>query len=281
MSEVIDHKTGESVNFDVGALVVKSNDLVEASYKLTLMEQQLILLAICSVRERGNPEDGWVLIGAQKYMSHFGGTLANAYGQLRAGIEHLYKRSITFKSDDGQWKGEERWISKKAYADGMGAVTFTLTPAVLQHITRLGESGEFTRYKIEQISGMTSVHAVRVYELLAQHLSIGKREMKLEELRTILGLTTEYKEIKDFKLRVLDVAMGQINAHTDLKVSYEQTKRGRVVDGFIFSIHKKPAPKAPKKPDTTTGAPVIVSDEVAAKGIQGLKNVLKGGKKTD
>lgn len=46
---------------------------------------------------------------------------------------------------------------------------------------------------------MTSAHAVRLYELLMQYLSIGTREIELSWLKETLGIANEYKAIKDFK----------------------------------------------------------------------------------
>ncbi len=67
---------------------------------------------------------------------------------------------------------------------------------------------------------MTNVHAVRIYELLMQYLSLGKREFELSELKEILSIADEYKVLADFKKRVLNTAVQQINEHSDIRVSY-------------------------------------------------------------
>ena len=57
----------------------------------------------------------------------------------------------------------------------------------------------------------------------------------------------------NFKPRVLDLATNQINEHTDIFVSYEQVKAGRVISGFTFTLKPKKQPKEvtpkPKKPE--------------------------------
>jgi plasmid replication initiation protein len=50
-------------------------------------------------------------------------------------------------------------------------------------------------------------------------------------------------------------AYSQINEHTDITVSYEQHKAGRVITGFTFSLKQKKqpkdvSPKAKPKPKT-------------------------------
>ena len=45
--------------------------------------------------------------------------------------------------------------------------------------------------------------------------------------------------MSDFKKRVLDLAVSQINEHTDITVNYEQHKAGRIITGFTFKLKKK------------------------------------------
>ena len=49
----------------------------------------------------------------------------------------------------------------------------------------------------------------------------------------------EYKRMYDFKARVLENAIDEINNKTDLKVSYEQVKKGRIIVGFKFTVLEK------------------------------------------
>jgi plasmid replication initiation protein len=96
---------------------------------------------------------------------------------------------------------------------------------------------------------MTSVYAVRLYEMLVQHLTIGKRQIEVVWLRTALCLNGEYPRIVDFKKWVVNVAVAQINEHSDIEVSYVQRKAGRAVTHLDFKIKHKEEdkPKAKKK----------------------------------
>ena len=51
----------------------------------------------------------------------------------------------------------------------------------------------------------------------------------------------------DFKRFVLDLAVKQINEHTDITVKYEQHKKGRNIVGFTFIFKYKNKPKAEKQ----------------------------------
>ncbi len=60
----------------------------------------------------------------------------------------------------------------------------------------------------------------------------------LDDFRFKLGLAEgEYAKMANFKVRVLDTALNQINELTDIIASYEQHKSGRVISGFSFYVH--------------------------------------------
>lgn len=97
---------------------------------------------------------------------------------------------------------------------------------------------KFTLYALEQVASLTSVHAVRLYELLIAWRSTGKTPVyELGEFRRKLGIEPdEYPRMHNFKARVLDPALKQINAHTDIQATYEQHKKGRSIAGFSFTF---------------------------------------------
>ena len=60
------------------------------------------------------------------------------------------------------------------------------------------------------------------------------------ELRSKLGVEPEqYQLMSNFKAKVLDKAVNQINRHTDIMVKYEQHKTGRTITAISFSFKQK------------------------------------------
>lgn len=226
-------------------LVVKSNRLIEASYRLSLNEQRIILYAISRSREeqKGLFPDLPVIIPASSFLKQFPSvTKSNVYNQLRDAMDALYERSVTLYDTDPDTGldrvSKTRWISKAAYVDGAGNIQVVFTPEVIKYIIRL--ESEFTSYQLEKVGHMTSAHAVRIYELLAQNKDIGKRILNLAWLREALQLTpSEYKLNADFIRKVIDVSVNQINRHSDITVSYESKKTGRAITDFSFKIKGK------------------------------------------
>ena len=238
-------------------LVVKSNRLVEASYRLTLVEQQIILFAICRAREeqRGLSPDSPVTISAKDFAAQFGTEEGgNVYRQLKEAMSTLFERHVVIhdiRPETGKPRSTKtRWISTASYIDGDGAIQLIFAPLVIPYITRL--ESEFTAYRLEKIGQLSSVHAVRLYELLLQYMGIGHREFEIPRLKETLGLEGEYSDVIDFKKRVIDSSVKQINTHTDITTSYTQRKTGRNVTHLNFKIDaKEAAPKAVKRPSLT------------------------------
>jgi plasmid replication initiation protein len=101
-------------------------------------------------------------------------------------------------------------------------------------ITRLEE--RFTSYDIKQIGNLSSKYAVRLYELLMAWKMKGVVSFELEDFREKIGLDSdEYRPMSNFKKFVLDLAVSQINEHTDITVSYEQKKRAFVYQALLFA----------------------------------------------
>ncbi len=250
-------------------VVVKSNKLIEASYRLDLIEQRIILYAIVEAREtQQGLSDGFVTLEAKRFAAMFEMDESNTYGQLKEAMDTLFGRHIVVHDihpESGFARvSKVRWISTASYIDGAGAVQLRFATDLLPYITRL--ETEFTSYRLEKIGRMTSVHAVRMYELLVQYLNIGKREFGISQLKETLGMEGRYKAIKDFKKDVLDVAVSQINEHSDIRVSYTQRKTGRTVTHLIFDIKLEPKPNQVKRKGRNLSDAEIEEQGLARRG---------------
>lgn len=211
-------------------LVVKDNALIGASYNLDVVEQRLILLAIVEARETGkgiNANDA-LTVHASSYIEQFKVERHTAYTVLKEASKDLFSRQFTYQ--ELSKKGNittitSRWVSQIGYTDDEASVQLIFSPAVVPLITRLEE--RFTSYELSQVARLGSKYAMRLYELLIAWRSVGKLQVELQDLRNKLGLSaTEYKAMGDFKRNVLDLALTQLNEHTDISVKYEQHKKG-------------------------------------------------------
>ena len=225
-------------------LIVKDNALINASYNLDLVEQRLILLAIIEARESGkginanNP----LTVHAESYINQFGVHRNTAYQALKNACDSLFARQFSYQSLSEKGNvinHKSRWVSEVAYIDHEAVVRLIFSPAIVPLITRLEE--QFTKYEIQQISNLTSAYAVRLYEILIAWRSTGKTPViNMHDFRQKIGvLDREYKRMYDFKKYVLEIALKQVNEHTDITAKGEQHKTGRSITGFSFNFKQK------------------------------------------
>ena len=227
-------------------LVVKDNALINASYNLDLVEQRLILLAIVEARGSGrgiNANDP-LEVHAESYVNQFNVARQTAYQALKDACKDLFARQFSYQEINKRGNVENvlsRWVSEIRYIDDEATVKLIFAPAIVPLITRLEE--QFTKYELQQISELSSAYAVRLYELLIAWRSTGQTPViELAEFRQRIGvLDDEYTRMGNFKDRVLNLAIAQVNEHTDIKVKCEQHKKGRNISGFSFTFKQQKA----------------------------------------
>jgi plasmid replication initiation protein len=245
-------------------LIVKDNALINASYNLDLVEQRLILLAIVEARESGkgiNANDP-LTVHAESYINRFGVHRNTAYQALKDACDDLFARQFSYQSLSEKGNvinHKSRWVSEVAYVDNEAVVRLIFSPAIVPLITRLEE--QFTKYEIQQISNLSSAYAVRLYEILIAWRSTGQTPLiDLHDFRNKIGvLDTEYKRMYDFKKYVLDIALKQVNQHTDITVKVEQHKTGRSITGFSFPNFKQKK-LATKSMAEKKDEPIVLTD---------------------
>ena len=225
--------------------VVKTHRLNTALQKLSLAEIRLMQLAIIDARETGTGIDTVtpLPIHASRYAEAFGVTRQTAYEVLIEAETSLFKRYFTFLDERDGKPVKSHWVSQAKYLDDEAIIEIMLTPAVVKEITRIDAIEAktlFTRFALEQVALMKSVYSVRLYELLNQWRQAKRVNFDLDVFRGQLGVEdTEYKAMSDFKRRVLDLAVNEINEKSDLRISYEQVKKGVAIVGFRFKVITK------------------------------------------
>ena len=215
--------------------VVKSNQVIEASYQLSAVEQRIVLAAISRIPKNQPITDDELYPVSVDELKQLGVHEKTAYRDLKEGIKRLYERSINLSIDDKSIK--MRWVQEIQFLDSQSVIGIRFSKPILPFISNL--SREFTKYALSDIAGINSGYGIRIYELLVQYRQIGKREISVESLRTMLELGKKYPLFADFKKRVIDTAIDQINEYSPLKVTYEQKKTGRKVTHIIFSFKEK------------------------------------------
>ena len=225
----------------MGNLIVKSNALIEASYSLDAVEQRVILLAILEARAL-NIEIGLgtrIKVYASNYANTYGISKDMAYKAMKKAVLGLHQAEFRWSemTPKGVKHTHSRFTDTITYCEGEGCIELIFGSQVIPQIIDLKKL--FTSYEIEQTRNLNR-YGLRLYELLIRWRATGKAKISLNDLRNALGvLDDEYQTMSNFKNRVLDVAVSEINENTDITTSYEQHKQGRKIIGFTFTIKQK------------------------------------------
>lgn len=232
-------------------LVVKSNQVIEASYTLSTIEQRLILSAIAQIPKGEPVTDEVIYTVSVTDLQKFGANETTAYRDLKESVSRLFDRSIVLRSNDRT--SRTRWVQKIDFMDSRGVIGIRFSKDILPFLSNL--SIEFTKYLASDLIGVTSTYAIRLYELLVQYRSIGKREISVADLRWMFDLQNKYPVWADLKRWVIDQAIKEINEFSPLDVTYDTKKTGRKITHIQLRFKQKPkqaqiATETPKRDQT-------------------------------
>lgn len=230
-------------------VVVQRNDFIKMPKKLTLHEYKILIWIISKIDpyEDKIPEfkisstNFAKVLGLEKNQS--------TYKEMQNITQKLLSRVIQIPIPEREELIQTGIISYVHYYKTKGYLSIKLSEKLEPYFLHLKE--RFTQYKLSQITALHSVFALRIYELLKQNENIGTRHFFIDDLKKYLYLEGKFKSIKDFRIKVLDVAKKEINEKTDLKIDYNFQKSGRKFIAVEFLIESKDEKTEKKKADYT------------------------------
>ena len=217
------------------SLVVKSNHLIEASYKLSLNEQRLILMAISQLRNR-RPMGSQKIqqVTALDYQEMFGLSQKNAYRELKAATDNLFQRDIKTYDDKGM--DRFRWVERVRYEKKEGFVELHFTDSIAPYLTKIYKN--FTQYELKKLSNVKSTYAIRLFEMFKRWEQKGERFITMADYRKWFELENKYKLYSDLRKRVIEPAITELEEKANLTISWDEKKKGRKVVGFDFMFEE-------------------------------------------
>jgi plasmid replication initiation protein len=220
-------------------LVTKANMLIEANYKLGVVEQKLILCLASNIQPTDSDFKTYTL-SIKEFHQLLGLKGSPKYSELRQITKELMQK--VFEIRLGRKVAQVAWLSFVAYNESEGTIDIRFDPFLRPYLLKLKK--EFTSYKLENVVKLKSSYAIRIYELLKQYERLQERTFLLADLRKILGAEEIYPAYGNFKQRVLVPAQKELKLKTDITFEIEELKEGKRVEKIKFIITSK------KKKDT-------------------------------
>lgn len=232
-------------------IVSQSNDLVLATYTMTTKEKQLLLACISQIDSREGAREitkqtKFTITVEQIRDVFYNKSERNLFRDLSEVSSRLQDRKATIHISEGD-KLVTNFVSAVRFQKPKGRVILTFAEDILPYLTEL--KANFTKYRLIEISQLSSTHAIRLYELIVcwTGLYSYKEEFELDEFRYIMGVAGKYKQFGHLKETVIDKAIDEINEHTNFNVSIEYRKVGRSFVSLTLSFHKKSLAKLEDK----------------------------------
>ena len=225
-------------------LVVKSNDLVIATYTMTTKEKELLLACISQIDSRSDTADiskqtkFTVTVQEMKDLFYKGKSQDNAFRDLEQASNRLFDREVTIKLEGDKWM-RTRFVSSVLFNPDSSEVTLAFAEDILPYLTQL--KANFTKYKLIEITELSSIHAIRLYELIVMWVNQYQynKQLDLDDFRYIMGVKDKYKQFGQLRERVIETAINEINENTNYKISVEYRKVKRTYVSLTLKFHKK------------------------------------------
>ncbi len=226
-------------NKQVNEIVIKSNEIVEASYRLSLQEQRIILFMASKI-QKDDEDFKPVKLSIDEFVTLLKLKGKSKYKEMEEIASKLRRRELIINKPNSKLRIS--WLSSEEYFYGQGYADLCFDPKLKPYLLQIKE--RFTKFQLRDVIRLKHLYSIRFYELLKQYEAIGWRYFDLEELKKILGIgSDEYKLYAHFKDKVLKPVKKEFDLkyserELDFTFEYEEKKASRKVTGLKFEISK-------------------------------------------
>lgn len=216
---------------------VMANDVIRGKQEMTLQEARILRLVITQVAKEDKDLKTYTC-NIKDLASFLQIPDTNLYRDIRDICNNLLKRVVMISTGNPKDPWESfQWMQYARY-DGRGTITLELSDKISPFVLELDRY--FTQYRLENILEMNSFYAIRLYELLkSDDFKDGDdyREYSMDFLRKFFSCEDKHTLFSNFKKRVLDIAVKEINHKTDIEIrEMYYIKDARKVTGIRFLI---------------------------------------------
>lgn len=222
--------------------VSKNNALINASYRLSLTEMQIVLYGIGLANPTQPNFPLAYSVNIDRFAKMFDRKHGDIYKEVKnAIVRRLWNRDFSYIDKEGKTV-TLRWLTKMIYQDKTGYIEIKFSEDIQPYLHNLQTN--FTTYYIDQIVKFKSIYSVRFYEYALMELNekkINRIKYKLliSDIKKQLDISDKYARFCDFKPYVLDKAKEEINKFSDLNLDYKIIKHGRAPYEIEFSVSRK------------------------------------------
>ena len=231
--------------------MVLDNRLIESKQMMPLNAAKIVRMAVARITYEDD-EFRTYSCSISELADFLRVTKSNLYHDIRWMCDVL-ERSCVFVSTDDPQKPWNRlqWIDNANY-DGKGTLTLQLSKDVEPYL--LGLRKCYTQYRLRNIVDFSSFYAIRLYEMLIHQINLMDYNRSetvsytVRELRELLFCEDKLLRFADFRRKVLNVAIREINEKSDIYITMSLLKKGKEYQKVIFDIRVNKDPENRNSP---------------------------------
>lgn len=267
--------------------------IFNAKYNLTAKEQKVILYLIAQInpiKQERFHEQIVPIKDLQKLLIEKGKKNGSFYAEIEKFSDRIMEKRAYFDTEV-ELEGK-RIPSRVNFFQSISPIHNEKGDICLEFLFSeklkpfLLELKEYVGIDFKEVLMLNSGFSIRMYQIFRAHrdrMAKYERNSKLtytlNELRSLLGVSDKYEDWRNFKRIVLDKVKKEINAHTNIKMTFTTERAGRKVIGVIFNFSDKDRSRALASPqiptlfslkvDDLTRAQLFAHDLLLAYGVKG------------
>lgn len=235
-------KKTRELNTKESVKVVTSNSFITACglEDLSLKGRKLLYLAISQCKKT-DTEFFEYSISVKSFADMMDIDASNIYVEMDATTDELMRTFIKYR--DGKSVRKYSLFSLCQYNDA--TIRFKLNPDMTEFLLEL--KGNFSQPLLAEFVRMRSPYSMAIWHLMQREMKSQKPyadhiiefDLSLDELREVTGTEKKLEKLSNFKNRVLDKALKEIDENCNVAITYDNLKQGRKVIGFHFVAKSK------------------------------------------
>ena len=217
---------------------VTSNNFITAKGldKLSLKARKMLYIAISQCKQ--NDRDFYAYeISVKEFAKLMNITPEAVYSEADKITDELMTGFLSVVPEGKKYFKKYSLFSMCEYEHD-GVLRFKLNPDMTTFLLKL--KGNFSQPLLNDFLRMNSPYSMSIWHLMQREMYSRKPnlintiqfDLSLKELREITGTQNKLKQLGEFKKRVFDKALREIEENCGIKITYENIKKGRTIIGF-------------------------------------------------
>ena len=241
---------------------IENDFIFNAQYQLTAKEQKIILLLIANINpiKQKNFQTQIIPVKALKKVVMGGNIKGSFYQEIKKLAFRLVKKGIMFDTDiliEGRrFPGYVNWfqaISPIKNDNGEVCLEFLFSEKLKPFLLKLRQYVQIDIHQLTNLNSGFSIHLFQIFQAKRNQMLKYQHQTKLcyqlPELKKTLGIADKYADWRNFKRKVIDLAIREINQYTNIKVDFRVIKKNGQVFSLEFEVKdKKSKQRSPTLP---------------------------------